>query len=135
MFLYGTTQFVSGNEKFGSFFGARTIGCWINHFGSCLFCLVFAVLVGAGWLWVGCFVNCIVDVSVFVDAFFEFLNLLFLVCSCFVSCYGRSVDVLARVADEGRGGLRYSLGSWRASVDLGVSEWGNLVSFLGATAC
>ncbi len=75
MFLYGTTQFVSGNEKFGSFFGARTIGCWINHFGSCLFCLVFAVLVGAGWLWVGCFVNCIVDVSVFVDAFFEFLNL------------------------------------------------------------
>ncbi|MDK7229720.1 hypothetical protein QP444_10630, partial [Winkia sp. UMB1185] len=66
---------MSGNEKFGSFFGARTIGCWINHFGSCLFCLVFAVLVGAGWLWVGCFVNCIVDVSVFVDAFFEFLNL------------------------------------------------------------
>ena len=65
MFLYGTTQFVSGNEKFGSFFGARTIGCWINHFGSCLFCLVFAVLVGAGWLWVGCFVNCIVDASIF----------------------------------------------------------------------
>ena len=58
-----------------------------------VWCLLF--LVGAGWLWVGCFVNCIVDVSVFVDAFFEFLNLLFLVCSCFVSCYGRSVDVLA----------------------------------------
>lgn len=38
-----------------------------------VWCLLF--LVGAGWLWVGCFVNCIVDVSVFVDAFFEFLNL------------------------------------------------------------
>ncbi len=124
VFLYGTTHL----RVFG-----HTIGCWINSVGSGSFLLAF--FLGVGGLWVGCFVNCIVDVSVFVDAFFEFLNLLFLVCSCFVSCYGRSVDVLARVADEGRGGLRYSLGSWRASVDLGVSEWGNLVSFLGATAC
>ena len=49
---------------------------------------------------------------------------------CFVllgfSFCGHSVDALVPGADEGRGGLRYSLGSWRASVDPGVSEWGNL---------
>lgn len=38
-------------------------------------------------------------------------------------------------ADEGRGGLRYSLGSWRASVDPGVSEWGNLASFVAGYCC
>ena len=35
------------------------------------------------------------------------------------------VDALASRADEGRGGLRYALGSWQPSVDPGMSEWGN----------
>jgi len=35
------------------------------------------------------------------------------------------VDALAPRADEGRCGLRYAPGSWRASFDPGVSEWGN----------
>jgi len=42
------------------------------------------------------------------------------------SLCGHSVDALAPEADEGRGSLRYSLGSWQPSVDPGVSEWGNL---------
>ena len=48
---------------------------------------------------------------------------------CFVvlfSFVGHSVDALASRADEGRCGLRYASGSWRASVDPRVSEWGNL---------
>ena len=47
---------------------------------------------------------------------------------CFLLCgfVGRSVDALAPRADEGRCGLRYASGSWRASVDPRVSEWGNL---------
>ena len=64
VFLYGTTHL----RVFG-----HTIGCWINSVGSGSFLLAF--FLGVGGLWVGCFVNCIVDVSVFVDAFFEFLNL------------------------------------------------------------
>ena len=45
----------------------------------------------------------------------------------FVVCgfVGHSVDALAPRADEGRCGLRYAPGSWRASFDPGVSEWGN----------
>ena len=48
--------------------------------------------------------------------------------ACFLLCgfVGRSVDALAPRADEGRCGLRYAPGSWRASFDPGVSEWGNL---------
>ncbi len=42
------------------------------------------------------------------------------------SFVGRSVDALASRADEGRSGLRYASGSWRASVDPRISEWGNL---------
>ena len=41
------------------------------------------------------------------------------------SFIGHSVDALASRADEGRCGLRYAPGSWRASFDPGVSEWGN----------
>ena len=48
------------------------------------------------------------------------------VCLCLFSFVGRSVDALALRADEGRCGLRYASGSWRASVDPRVSEWGNL---------
>ena len=40
-----------------------------------------------------------------------------LVCSVVLfSCVGHSVDALASRADEGRCGLRYASGSWRASV-------------------
>ncbi len=42
------------------------------------------------------------------------------------SFVGHSVDALASRADEGRCGLRYASGSWRASFDPRVSEWGNL---------
>ena len=42
------------------------------------------------------------------------------------SCVGHSVDALASRADEGRCGLRYASGSWRANCDPRVSEWGNL---------
>ena len=66
-----------------------------------------------GWL----LVNCIVVVSIF--------NCFLCVVLLFSFC-GHSVDALVPRADEGRGGLRYAPGSWRASVDPGVSEWGNL---------
>ena len=50
-----------------------------------------------------------------------------LVCSVVLfSFVGHSVDALASRADEGRCGLRYASGSWRASFDPRVSEWGNL---------
>ena len=42
------------------------------------------------------------------------------------SFVGHSVDALASRADEGRCGLRNASGSWRASFDPRVSEWGNL---------
>ena len=44
---------------------------------------------------------------------------------CETSYEGRMVDALASRADEGRGSLRYALGSWQPSVDPGMSEWGN----------
>ena len=66
------------------------------------------------------------------------LMCIFCVCGCGGCCFsfcGRLVDALVPGADEGRGGLRYSLGSWRASVDPGVSEWGNLASFVAGYCC
>ena len=42
------------------------------------------------------------------------------------------VDALASRADEGRGSLRYALGSWQPSVDPGVSEWGNLAGVMSS---
>ncbi len=52
---------------------------------------------------------------------------LYFLCFVFVfSFVGHSVDALASRADEGRCGLRYASGSWRASLDPRVSEWGNL---------
>ena len=85
--------------------------------------LLFVVVLGCGWvvgeLYSGCehlFV-CVFCLSGLV------------VCLClFVFCFGfvgRSVDALVPGADEGRCGLRYASGSWLASVDPGVSEWGN----------
>ena len=60
-------------------------------------------------VWVVCgglFVICIVVASIFV-----------LYCFCVLfSFVGHSVDALASRADEGRCGLRYASGSWRASV-------------------
>ena len=54
----------------------------------------------------GLFVICIVVASIFV-----------LYCFCVLfSFVGHSVDALASRADEGRCGLRYASGSWRASV-------------------
>ena len=35
------------------------------------------------------------------------------------------VDALAITGDEGRGSLRKVSGSWQASFDPGMSEWGN----------
>ena len=46
------------------------------------------------------------------------------------SCVGHMVDALAPRADEGRGSLRYALGSWQPSVDPGMSEWGNLAGVM-----
>ena len=82
---------------------------------------VFLVLLFFGG-WGACgglFVNCIVVVCIFVSCGVLFFVLVF-------SFFGRSVDAWASRADEGRGGLRYASGSWRASVDPRVSEWGNL---------
>ena len=85
-----------------------------GFFGGCLalgvpFLGVFGVV---GWF----FENCIVDVSIFI-----------LWC---VVLFGKflwhTVDALVPEADEGRWSLRYALGSWQPSVDLGISEWGNL---------
>ena len=60
-------------------------------------------------VWVVCgglFVICIVVASIFV-----------LYCFCVLfSFIGHSVDALASRADEGRCGLRYASGSWRAGV-------------------
>lgn len=53
-------------------------------------------------------------------------HLLFSCCVVLFSFVGHSVDALASRADEGRCGLRYASGSWRASFDPRVSEWGNL---------
>ena len=36
-----------------------------------------------------------------------------------------AVDALAMTGDEGRGSLRKASGSWQASIDPGMSEWGN----------
>ncbi len=71
---------------------------------GCLFCVcgVGGCVVG------GLFVNCIVVVSIF-SVFLFCVILLFSFC-------GHSVDALAPRADEGRCGLRYASGSWRASV-------------------
>lgn len=65
----------------------------------------------------GLFVICIVVVSIFIFCLFSVVLFSFV---------GHSVDALAPRADEGRSGLRYASGSWRASVDPRVSEWGNL---------
>jgi hypothetical protein len=46
------------------------------------------------------------------------------------SFLGHLVDALVPEADEGRGSLRYSLGSWQPSFDPGVSEWGNLAGVM-----
>lgn len=72
---------------------------------ACLFLVWWFCLCG------GLFVNCIVVVaSLFCVFSFVFVFVLVF------SYKGRSVDAWASRADEGRGGLRYASGSWRASV-------------------
>lgn len=89
----------------------------------------FVLLVGGVGVCGGLFVNCIVVVCIFVSCGVLFFVLVF-------SFSGRSVDAWASRADEGRGGLRYASGSWRASVDPRVSEWGNLARVVsGHQAC
>ena len=51
------------------------------------------------------------------------------------SFVGHSVDALVPRADEGRCGLRNASGSWRASVDPRVSEWGNLAGVVPGHHC
>ena len=84
--------------------------CWLLFVGGCVVwgvgvcCCMFGWLVwlvGCGWwvvgeLYSGCFVSLFCVIFVFVLVF----------CFC-----GRSVDALVSRADEGRGGLRYALGS------------------------
>ena len=43
---------------------------------------------------------------------------------------GRTVDALALRADEGRGKQRYCPGELQASLDPGISEWGNLAPIM-----
>ena len=117
-------------------------------------CVGFGPSAGSSPCWGGCggcgglFVICIVVASIFVVCARP--PFLCLSCACawgvwggvwpagppvvvvvvgvfFVVCgfVGHSVDALAPRADEGRCGLRYAPGSWRASFDPGVSEWGN----------
>ena len=131
----------------GPLFGGRPASC----FGGG--CVGFGPSAGSSLCWGGCggcgglFVICIVVASIFVvcarppflfcPAFavgrvggvwpagppvvVVVVGVFFVVCG-FV---GHSVDALAPRADEGRCGLRYAPGSWRASFDPGVSEWGN----------
>ena len=40
------------------------------------------------------------------------------------------MDALASGADEGRCSLRYASGSWQASFDPEMSEWGNLAGVM-----
>ena len=92
-------------------------GVWLGHavgftFNTCVVGVVPPCDCSAVW-WGGCvvgglFVNCIVVVSIF-SVFLFCVILLFSFC-------GHSVDALAPRADEGRCGLRYASGSWRASV-------------------
>ena len=84
----------------------------------------FLVVCGGLVVVVGLLVICIVVASIFFVCFVGFF-----------SFCGRLVDALVPRADEGRCGLRYSLGSWRASVDPGVSEWGNLTGFVACYHC
>ena len=67
--------------------------------------------------------NRIVDASIFAVVLFEAIHFCFLL---IVGSQGRSVDALAPGAEEGRCSLRYASGSWQASFDPRVSEWGNL---------
>ena len=78
--------------------------------------LLFCGGVGGWWCvwWVVC------------DLYSGCEHLLFSCCVVLFSFVGHSVDALASRADEGRCGLRYASGSWRASFDPRVSEWGNL---------
>lgn len=86
-------------------------GLWL-HVSCCWFLLV------VGGVVVGLLVNCIVVASIFFVCLFV---LCFVVVFCLCSCLffgfglffvlGRSVDALVLGADEGRGGLRYALGS------------------------
>ena len=88
-------------------FGSHAIGPW----------LAFLVWGVGGW-WCVWWVVC--------DLYSGCEHLLFSCCVVLFSFVGHSVDALASRADEGRCGLRYASGSWRASFDPRVSEWGNL---------
>ena len=128
-----------GGAAASSCFGVGV--CWVRPFRR-----VLVVCWGCGGCG-GLFVICIVVASIFVVCARP--PFLCLSCACawgggacgprgrrfvvvvvgvfFVVCgfVGHSVDALAPRADEGRCGLRYAPGSWRASFDPGVSEWGN----------
>ena len=60
------------------------------------------------------------------------LTILFLL---IVGSQGRSVDALAPGAEEGRCSLRYASGSWQASFDPRVSEWGNPAGVVPGRPC
>ena len=44
---------------------------------------------------------------------------------------GHMVDALASGGDEGRRSLRYAPGSWQASDEPEMPEWGNPTAFIG----
>ena len=101
----------------------HAVGFMANTVGLAL-PLAAHVVCGGLVVVVGLLVICIVVASIFFVCFVGFF-----------SFCGRLVDALVPRADEGRCGLRYSLGSWRASVDPGVSEWGNLTGFVACYHC
>ena len=88
-----------------------------SHVAASLFCCALCLWGVGGW-WCVWWVVC--------DLYSGCEHLLFSCCVVLFSFVGHSVDALASRADEGRCGLRYASGSWRASFDPRVSEWGNL---------
>ena len=127
-FLRDEARFTPG-WLFVGWFGGMLSGLWLTllvwpfHY-SIVVCIGCWLVCGGLVVVVGLLVICIVVASIFFVCFVGFF-----------SFCGRLVDALVPRADEGRCGLRYSLGSWRASVDPGVSEWGNLTGFVACYHC
>ena len=120
--LFGHYRIYSGLAVCWLVWG-HAVGFMANTVGLAL-PLAAHVVCGGLVVVVGLLVICIVVASIFFVCFVGFF-----------SFCGRLVDALVPRADEGRCGLRYSLGSWRASVDPGVSEWGNLTGFVACYHC